>query len=600
MIDLRLQLLAGLLGLALGASAHAAEREFVSTQGNTPRLIRIWIPNELPHVRGLFVVWKRGAESWDVGGGVTSTSVAPAGFGNNPTTGTTVLYYHPAWREFMTGMGLGMMLVLGGDGSDLDASTGRDGDPYGGGDFIHDVLATLGQDASLARPELASAPLLLHGHSRTCKMVSSYASLWPHRSLGFIQYHGENNITGTGVDPSLTAAGQVPSLLLAGELDNNPAPVQYDPHNLAMLAAGRAVGARWATGMQWGMPHGGGGSGAPHFQRNTIIFPWIAATLNQRLPAIWTPGKTPQLRLPAEEYLGDHLSDFVHGTSTAFPSPETKSWLPGPAFGAIWKTYFDRVATSSANTDAAAQTLVTVSPLRPVLSADDHRAQVTFGVVRTGAATSSLTVNLVWGGSAEPGVDYNTPPTQVTFAAGQRSALIELTPLLTATSGREKTITLAAAVAPAYERVTPAEATVTLSGSAPPTLTEIEMWRQTFFGSPENQGVGANSADPDQDGVTNLVEFALGSAPNAAVSTPTISYTLHSGPGMRLALTFTPQAVTAIDYGVEASSDLANWTYQPIAPAALTIGQTFTFVDTVELLASSPPTRFLRLAVRTN
>ncbi len=45
-------------------------------------------------------------------------------------------------------------------------------------------------------------------------------------------------------------------------------------------------------------------------------------------------------------------------------------------------------------------------------------------------------------------------------------------------------------------------------------LTALEIWREENFGTLENTGVAANTADPDGDGIPNLLEFALGLNPN--------------------------------------------------------------------------------------
>ncbi len=49
----------------------------------------------------------------------------------------------------------------------------------------------------------------------------------------------------------------------------------------------------------------------------------------------------------------------------------------------------------------------------------------------------------------------------------------------------------------------------TVSYAIPP----LNLWRQVHFGSMENTGDGANDADPDGDGVVNLLEFAFGMNP---------------------------------------------------------------------------------------
>jgi hypothetical protein len=62
-----------------------------------------------------------------------------------------------------------------------------------------------------------------------------------------------------------------------------------------------------------------------------------------------------------------------------------------------------------------------------------------FVVTRTGTAAQPLEVHLSWGGTAVPGVDYNTPPTSVTLAAG--SSELVLSAGITSTSAN-KTLVL--------------------------------------------------------------------------------------------------------------------------------------------------------------
>jgi hypothetical protein len=62
--------------------------------------------------------------------------------------------------------------------------------------------------------------------------------------------------------------------------------------------------------------------------------------------------------------------------------------------------------------------------------------------------------------------------------------------------------------------------------SAPP-LTPAQTWRQTYFGTTSNTGSAADSADPDKDGVNNLLERAFAgnpTVPNADIL-PTIDPT---------------------------------------------------------------------------
>ena len=47
------------------------------------------------------------------------------------------------------------------------------------------------------------------------------------------------------------------------------------------------------------------------------------------------------------------------------------------------------------------------------------------------------------------------------------------------------------------------------------TLTAIQNWRSAHFGTIDNSGNAADTADPDDDGLSNLLEYALGTDPNS-------------------------------------------------------------------------------------
>ena len=52
------------------------------------------------------------------------------------------------------------------------------------------------------------------------------------------------------------------------------------------------------------------------------------------------------------------------------------------------------------------------------------------------------------------------------------------------------------------------------------TLTLLEGWRQTHFGSTSHTGNAADGEDPDRDGLKNLLEYALNLPPNAVSRVP--------------------------------------------------------------------------------
>jgi hypothetical protein len=123
--------------------------------------------------------------------------------------------------------------------------------------------------------------------------------------------------------------------------------------------------------------------------------------------------------------------------------------------------------------------------------------------------------------------------------------------------------------------------------------TPMQQWRVDHFSSPDNTGPAADVADPDGDGLVNLLEYALGGTPTEATSTPLPTASLLPAPNSTLTLTFKRARPAAeLTYTVQASSDLATWTDLEVNPG--TVGQNVTVTD-------SPPAgatrRFLRLRV---
>lgn len=122
-------------------------------------------------------------------------------------------------------------------------------------------------------------------------------------------------------------------------------------------------------------------------------------------------------------------------------------------------------------------------------------------------------------------------------------------------------------------------------------LTAIQSWFSGYSLPTDGTGTGALDADPDADGVANLLEYALDTSPTDATDADLPAIAVASG---RLQLTFL-RARADVTYLVEVSSDLSTWdnlTYTPVA-----VGQDQTVTDTVDLSAANAPRRFLRLRV---
>jgi hypothetical protein len=119
-------------------------------------------------------------------------------------------------------------------------------------------------------------------------------------------------------------------------------------------------------------------------------------------------------------------------------------------------------------------------------------------------------------------------------------------------------------------------------------LTGLAAWRVEHFGSSPSAALSAHTADPDGDGLPNLLEYALARDPLVPDSNPPL---LTSTSPFNLSVSFYRLRADLV-YTVEASSDLLTWT--PIATDPGTIS------PTVPVVVSDPtpgPRRFLRLRV---
>ncbi len=120
-------------------------------------------------------------------------------------------------------------------------------------------------------------------------------------------------------------------------------------------------------------------------------------------------------------------------------------------------------------------------------------------------------------------------------------------------------------------------------------------WRSDYFGTQQNSGDASDSADPDRDGLPNLVEYALGSDPK--IASPADSPALDSD-GHFLKLTFRRIGDPLLTYRVEANNDLsATWTPVWQSTGIDNIPGWVDVIDTVDLSTATPPRRFIRLHI---
>jgi hypothetical protein len=134
---------------------------------------------------------------------------------------------------------------------------------------------------------------------------------------------------------------------------------------------------------------------------------------------------------------------------------------------------------------------------------------------------------------------------------------------------------------------------ITLTGLQ---ATALEAWRIAHFGSPYNEGTGADLNDPETDGLVNLLEFATASDPNAA--TGSVTTLVKNGASLELSYKRRKDAPTEVSFVREFSDSLAGG-WNALGGSAVTILSDDGVIQTVRhtFSAGKSGKRFARLRV---
>ncbi len=137
--------------------------------------------------------------------------------------------------------------------------------------------------------------------------------------------------------------------------------------------------------------------------------------------------------------------------------------------------------------------------------------------------------------------------------------------------------------------------TLTVATAAP--LNALQTWRQANFGVTANEGDAADAADPDFDGQSNLLEFALGTSPLVAGPSP-VSVSVAGG-ALRLDYSRPVSAAASVSYVVEWTDSLAPaaWSSAGVTSVTLSDNGAVQQVRSSVTLPAGTPARFLRLRV---
>jgi hypothetical protein len=217
-----------------------------------------------------------------------------------------------------------------------------------------------------------------------------------------------------------------------------------------------------------------------------------------------------------------------------------------------------------------------------------------FRIMRSGTTANPLNVHASIGGTA-PATRYAPIPVPVLIPAGSDSRAADVNPNPDSVMQGPQTVTLTLTPNVEYRlgEVTSGVVTITdTPAGAPP----IATWRLSKFGTDaNNEAIRGDAADPDRDGLPNLLEYAFGLEP--LIASPD-GAPLVDATGTFLTLTAQKNpAATDVSFSVQVNADLAN-------AAGWSASGTTILQDTPTLLEvrdnipiGSAPRRFIRLQV---
>jgi hypothetical protein len=314
-----------------------------------------------------------------------------------------------------------------------------------------------------------------------------------------------------------------------------------------------------------------------------------------------------------------NLPSALHGTVVddglpSLPGPVTAHWSqrsgPGAAVFADASAADTTVTFSAAGTyvlrlvadDGEASTfdeatftvtapVVTIAATIP-LATELGLTQGQFTISRTGSTAAALTVFFTKGGTATEGADYQALGTQAVIPAGAAGVTLAVTPVADTVAEGDETVALSLTPDAAYALGAPAGASVTIKDLP------IDDWRrQHFAADANNPAIAGDNADPNHNGLANLLEYGLGLDPKAAGApgVPLLTRTASA-----VSLTFTHRLGAAdISLSVEWSDDLSplSWSTAGVSYVASPLDATRETVQASVPTDATVPQRYLRLKV---
>jgi len=173
---------------------------------------------------------------------------------------------------------------------------------------------------------------------------------------------------------------------------------------------------------------------------------------------------------------------------------------------------------------------------------------------------TAWTIPLNGGGTCTFGADVTALPSSVTIPIGAHSASILLTPLQDSLIEGPETVTVTASPTGGITVTSPSAASLFIED------TPYDTWKHDYFLLAEwsDPAISGDDADPDHDGITNLMEFMTGHPPKSTDSGGAAVFNFIPGSGINsLSLTYNLSLAAKGTIITQTSSNLIDWNEGP-------------------------------------
>ncbi|MDB6025277.1 MAG: Na-Ca exchanger/integrin-beta4, partial [Verrucomicrobiales bacterium] len=242
-----------------------------------------------------------------------------------------------------------------------------------------------------------------------------------------------------------------------------------------------------------------------------------------------------------------------------------------------------------------------ISVVGSSIAAEDGSSTGQFAITRTGSIVSNLAVNFRWAGTATTN-DFTSNATNTVILSGSNTVTFPIFAINDGVTEGIETLVLTLASNAAYTILPQNSATILLVDG---NESFWNLWRAGKFSPAEMSqlNVSGADADPDGDGIRNLLEYAYNGNPKSTNSASHFSGNIEGAPGAaNYVIQFTRRkSPTDLVYKVEVTSDLIAWDsngVQELLPAVDDgngITETARFVIAPGL--NGNPQKFVRLKV---